>query len=326
MTPKIDTKRILIFLAFVFGIAWATGLVIYLTGGLANSPRLASNLPLALVLMATFYLWAPALANIFTRLLTREGWANTLLRPNFRHGWPYWLAAWVLPGFLVIWGGTVYYMLFPQYYDQTLSKVAPSLPAGSMMGLAPLWPIVVWLIAILRTVVDILVAPPLNAIVTFGEEFGWRAYLLPKLLPLGSRKAVVLMGVIWGVWHWPVIFMGYEYGFDYPGWPWLGPLLFIWFTFTAGVFLAWVTLRGGSVWPAVIGHAAINGIAQLPIIFLKGTPNLTVGPIAIGVVGGIGFTLLAVLLLALPGRLEPWRAEAAYPPEPAPVPVGDQPA
>jgi membrane protease YdiL (CAAX protease family) len=31
----------------------------------------------------------------------------------------------------------------------------------------------------------------------FGEEFGWRGYLLPKLMPLGRWKAYVLVGIIW---------------------------------------------------------------------------------------------------------------------------------
>ena len=55
-------------------------------------------------------------------------------------------------------------------------------------------------------------------------------------MPLGWRKAMLLIGVIWGIWHWPVIFMGYEYGESYSGHPWLGPLLFIWITFCLGVF------------------------------------------------------------------------------------------
>jgi membrane protease YdiL (CAAX protease family) len=37
----------------------------------------------------------------------------------------------------------------------------------------------------------------------FGEEYGWRGYLLPKLLPLGELRASLLVGVIWGVWHFP---------------------------------------------------------------------------------------------------------------------------
>ncbi len=308
MDSKPALKRVWIFLAFAFGIAWATGLVIYLTGGLTNSPRLAGNLKLDYVLVVTAYTWAPALANIFTRLVTREGWGQPWLRPRLRQGWLYWLVAWVLPSLLVVLGMVIYFLLFPQYYDPTIPKMRASLQAAGRAIPASLWGLV-----IVQAVVAMFTSPLVNAIATFGEEFGWRAYLLPKLLPsdgnpVGIRKTLALMGIIWGVWHWPLIFMGDEYGFKYPGWPWLGPLVFIWFTFMAGVFLAWVSLRGGSVWPAVIGHAAINGLAGLPFLFLKGTPNPIIGPFAQGVIGGLGFTLLGVLLFLWPGAFAVWRA------------------
>ncbi|WP_048106776.1 CPBP family intramembrane glutamic endopeptidase [Methanosarcina barkeri] len=35
----------------------------------------------------------------------------------------------------------------------------------------------------------------------FGEEFGWRGYSLPKLLPLERKKALIISSIIWGLWH-----------------------------------------------------------------------------------------------------------------------------
>ncbi|WP_423225804.1 hypothetical protein [Candidatus Amarolinea aalborgensis] len=101
MNDGVDVKRVGIFLAFAFGIAWVIGLIIFLTGGLVNSPVLvpALRLTLATVLLAVGYMWAPALAHVLTRLLTREGWHDTWLRPHFKQGWRYWLAACQLAGY-----------------------------------------------------------------------------------------------------------------------------------------------------------------------------------------------------------------------------------
>ena len=123
MDKKLDTRRIIIFLGFAFGIAWITGLIIYLNGGLANSPQIAPGVTLALILMATAYMWAPALGNILTRLVTREGWKDMGLRPNFRKGWRFWLAGWLLPAVMTMPGAALFFVLFPQYFDASLPYV-----------------------------------------------------------------------------------------------------------------------------------------------------------------------------------------------------------
>jgi membrane protease YdiL (CAAX protease family) len=300
MNAKPDTRRILIFIGFAFGIAWATGLVIYLTGGLMDSPQIAPGITLAVVLLATVYMWAPGLGNILTRLITREGWKNMGLRPHFRQGWRYWLIGWFLPVVMTIPGAVLFFVLFPQYYDASLPYVRQMTAASPFLSsLSP------WTVVILESVIGVLAAPILNALATLGEEFGWRAYLLPKLMPLGGRKAMLVMAVIWGVWHWPVIFMGYEYGFSYPGYPWAGPLLFIWVTFGLGIFLSWLTLRSKSVWPAVIGHAAINGIAGISALVMTGAPNRLLGPLPVGIIGSLGFVVVALAIFFSPKALQP---------------------
>ena len=296
LKTKLDTRRIVIFLGLSFGIAWLTALVIFLTGGIANSPRIGGILSFALVLMAVPYMWAPAIANILTRLLTREGWRDTGIRPHFQKGWPYWLMAWVLPALMTIFGAILFFALFPGFFDPSLSLIQKSLMGAPVPAfLSP------WMIAVIEAVAGILISPMVNGWATFGEEFGWRAYLLPKLMPLGWRKAMLLIGLIWGVWHWPLIFMGYEYGFQYPGFPWLGPILFLWITFCFGVFLSWVTLRSGSIWPAVIGHAAINGIAALSVLAVKGSPDPLLGPLPVGIIGSLGYAVIALTLFFWPG-------------------------
>jgi membrane protease YdiL (CAAX protease family) len=46
---------------------------------------------------------------------------------------------------------------------------------------------------------------------TLGEEYGWRGYLLPRLLPLGEIKATLIVGLIWTVWHLPILLIGLNY-------------------------------------------------------------------------------------------------------------------
>ncbi len=293
----VEMKRIKIYLAISFGVAWITGLVIYLTGGLVDSPKLAGNITLAFVLLSTTYMGAPALANLLTRILTKEGWENAFLKPKFKRGWLYWAAAWFGPGLLTILGVIVFFLIFPASYDSNLTVLRGMIEQSTATGQA-MPAINPWLIIFAQTIQAILIAPIINSLFTFGEEFGWRAYLQPKLLcMMDGRKAILLMGVIWGVWHWPAILMGHNYGLTYPGAPWLGPLAMVWFCIVLGAFIGWVAIRGGSVWPAVIAHAAINGIAGIGILLVQGNVNPLLGPAPTGIIGSIGFSILAMVFL-----------------------------
>lgn len=312
MNANLDRKRILIFLALAFGIAWAGALVIYLTGGLEGSP-------FAYLILTVVYMGAPTFAHVLTRVITREGWGDLYLRPRLRREWPYWVVAWFAPGVLTIVGMVVFFVLFPQYYDTNLSVVKQLFETQAAMTGQPVQDINPWMFVISQTVMALLIAPLVNAFVTFGEEFGWRAYLQPKLLPLGGRAMMLAMGVIWGVWHWPVIAMGHNYGLNYPGAPWAGMLMMIWFTLMLGTLLGWLTLRAGSVWPAVIGHAAINGIASLGVLFVAGQPNPLLGPLPVGLIGSVGFAVVMLALFVRPGAFESPAADGAAVPETAEV-------
>ena len=310
MNDTLEVKRIAIYLSIAFGISWTVGLYIYLTGGLTESPTLVPGMGLTrtFLLLALVYMPAPAIAHVLTRLVTNEGWQNTGLRPNFRRRWPSWLAAWVGPAILTIAGAAIYFLLFPQQFDPSLSTLKRIRDAAAEQTGQEV-PLPLATLALIQALQAIVLAPIINGLFTFGEEFGWRAYLQPKLLALGWRKAMPAMGVIWGVWHWPIVAMGHNYGLDYPGAPWTGLLTMVWFTFVVGTFLGWLTVRGGSVWPAVIGHAALNGIAGLPLFFAHGTPNPLVGPLPLGIVGSLGFTVAALWMFLN----EPDRAAAIEP-------------
>jgi membrane protease YdiL (CAAX protease family) len=300
MISKIDRKRIFIFVAITYGITIVLAIVIFLDGGLFPDRTLLVNLLMAAMM------FTPGIANIATRLITREGWSNTFLRTKLRRGWPFYLAALSLPFLAIIVGGAIYYLLFPGKFDL-------SMPFAHQLGIPiPMVPDA-WKVVVIRDILGGYRTVLIGMVLFLGEEFGWRAYLLPKLMPLGSRKAVLLVGAIWGVFHWPLIFMGYEYRFDYWGAPVVGPLLFVLIKmFGDSVLLAWVTLRTGSVWPACIAHGVNNALSMLVVYFLRGEWDMLLGPSDVGIIGFLGYALLALPIFLIPGALV----------QPTPVPAG----
>jgi membrane protease YdiL (CAAX protease family) len=293
-----ERRRVLLFVLFAFGIAWAVGGVIALTGGLRDSPPLVAGVSLATVLLATGYMFAPAFAHALTRAATNEGFdgARRVLRPNLPAGVRPYLLAWLAPAALTFAGVALFFALFPARFDPTLSTLSSLLP--------PETPLSPELVVGLQVVAALTVGPAINTVFAFGEEFGWRGYLLPKLLPLGPRVACLVLGVVWGVWHWPVIAMGYNYGVGYPGAPWTGMAAMVWMTTATGTFLAWVTLRSGSVWPAALGHGAINAVGGVGVLFAGPSPPLLLGPTVTGAVVVVPWAAFAVWLLWCPERLE----------------------
>jgi membrane protease YdiL (CAAX protease family) len=190
----------------------------------------------------------------------------------------------------IIGGGAIYYLLFPGRFDPSMAFARETGKISATDTLAAV---------LSREALGGLISVLAGALLLFiGEEFGWRAYLLPKLMPLGPRTAVLLVGAIWGAWHWPMIFMGFQYGLDYWGAPVVGPLLFVLIILSPSVVFSWVTLRSGSVWPACIGHTTIIGVSWVSMAALQGPPNLLLNPSPDGLIGNLGFLALALVLLS----------------------------
>jgi membrane protease YdiL (CAAX protease family) len=186
--------------------------------------------------------------------------------------------------------GRIYYLLLPERFDPSMGFVRELGLISIGSGTEP------W--TFFLTPVGMAIALPLSPllILSLGEEFGWRAYLLPKLMPLGPRKAVVLVGVIWGVWHWPTILISFNYGLGYWGAPVVGLLLFVSLLIVESAFYAWVTLRSGSVWPATLLHRASNASNELLWPFKTVRKNPLIGPEVQGAIGMLGYVVPAVLI------------------------------
>ncbi len=124
-------------------------------------------------------------------------------------------------------------------------------------------------------VFEMAIAPFINAIPAFGEEYGWRGYLLTEFLRYGLLKAILATGVIWGVWHAPLILMGY----NYPHHPDIvGVLFFTVWCVLWGVLLAWLRIKSGSVFPATLCHGAINAHVGLGMLIAPSEDELYTAP------------------------------------------------
>jgi membrane protease YdiL (CAAX protease family) len=129
-----------------------------------------------------------------------------------------------------------------------------------------------------------------NAVAAFGEEFGWRGFLLNAFKEMSFLRASVLIGFIWGIWHAPLILMGH----NYPDHPQIGVLMMIvWCILLTPLFL-YITIKAKSVIAAAIMHGTLNGTAGLTLMFTDGGNDLTVG-----ISGLTGFIALLVCFVVL---------------------------
>ncbi len=152
--------------------------------------------------------------------------------------------------------------------------------------------------AVLMVVVAVqtlLLGPFLGLLVTFGEEYGWRGYLQPALTSLGRVRGVALVGIIWGIWHWPVIWMGY----NYPGQPVLGSLLMVFVSLGLAFVLGYAVLKAKGVWIAAYLHALVNQSFGyfMGVIY---APDDAAFAFGIGIPGLVMIALLIVLILRDP--------------------------
>lgn len=253
-------KKLLIYSAVSFGLAWGICLILYLSGGWMMAATLSTGLAACML--------CPALGVLAVKLLTRESWAGLGLKPHFRGHMRHYLAAWCLPVLGCVLGAALWFAIHPDRFStETLTA----------SGLTPVY-----------LVFALLFAPFLNLIPAAGEELGWRSWLLPHLKErCGVGRAVLWSGLIWGLWHGPMIALGHNYGLSYPGYPWTGVAMFCLICVGLGAFLSWLRLKTGSFWPAALAHGFFNGAAGTSLLFLRpgAAYSAFTGPLATGVVG-----------------------------------------
>jgi hypothetical protein len=288
MRNTVDREGIVSFLGITFGITYAIEAALILSGF-----RVTALPPVYGQYIIAGVMWVPALATVLTvKLITREGFGVACIRVGAVR--PYLISALVVPAvFTVIYALT--WLLGLGRPDWQLADFRALIAsAGGDTSTMPSTGTVLPALF----VSSLLLGPTINGIFGFGEELGWRGYLLPKLMPLGKVKAYLILGIIWGLWHAPLVAVG----FNYPGYPVLGIIWMAAMTTALGVYINELTLRNRSSILAGWIHGAFNGQGYgiWRILFPK------VNPLLGGVTGLVG---IAVWLIV--GLLEVRRGRAA---------------
>ena len=181
---KVAWRDVICFVLLAYGSAWAIWAALLgptIMGALREGRTPDS---FTATLAVTLGMYAPALAAVVMRLfISREGLRRALRPlPSLRMA----LGAVLIPMALIL-------ILVAIVTATNIGDATPGKPWGTLLAILT------------------FVGVPVGAALAFGEEFGWRGYLLPKLLPLGEVKAAVIVGLIWGPWHLPVLIVGLNY-------------------------------------------------------------------------------------------------------------------
>lgn len=206
----------------------------------------------------------------------------------------WFLAAWLLPLLLAFLTFTVS-LLFPgiQYttnmegiFERYQNALTPEQIEQMKKEIAasPIHPI--W-IAIAQ---GLIAGITINAVAAFGEELGWRGFLLKQLEYTGFWRSSLVIGITWGLWHAPLIIQGY----NYPQHPFAGVFMMTIFTTLLSPIFSYVRIKAKSVIAAAIIHGTLNATYGISIMLIKGGNDLTAGEMGLA-----GFIALALINLAL---------------------------
>ncbi|HTW35476.1 MAG TPA: type II CAAX endopeptidase family protein [Rhizomicrobium sp.] len=238
------------FLVLAFGIAWGSwALLLPKTGGVLFQ---LSLLPGA---------FAPAIATLIVRKwITREGFADAGLGLHPKN-WRYYLIGWFLPFVVLAFIAASAPMLGFAAPDFSMKTELVQLGAYKAFGAAS------WYAVPLAALVNAPIVSPL----LFGEEFGWRGYLQLRLFGSRPTLAAVATGIIWGLWHLPIILRGYEFHGDSST---AAIAVFCVCTVLISIIFGWLRRQSGSVWATSLAHAATNAIGgSITTLWFPGAAN-----------------------------------------------------
>lgn len=280
INKKIEWQRISIFIIISFILTWIPEIILNKTAGFDVWFRDSRYGFISILLM-----FPPAAANLITRAATKEGMKNSYLHLNIlkKSNIKYYIFAFLMP----LLSGALSGICMELFFGRLDLK-------ASFENNPPLLTSV--------TILNILSVSAAMAWITFGEEFGWRGYLYPKLEKLvGTPRTCLIGGVIWGLWHIPLTAAGHNYGRDYWGFPWLGIVCMTVSCIATGITLMWLTKKSGSIFPAAIFHACGNnggsGVSNFFIVSVDLNKTIEIYQWAVFAIPEILFGIICCILL-----------------------------
>ena len=241
-------------------------------------------------------MWLPALATFLTRKITNDK-SELPLKPLIKKNGKMYVISAYIPGIIIALGALLYFAIFPKHLDLTLGYLKDLMTVTGQQIQLPTLSIS----SLLLIAVGLVIIAPLvfvNHILAFGEEIGWRGYLLPLLCSkFGLTNGIIVDGILWGVVHAPLVSFGVNYAGDYFGAPWTGILMMIVFATSVGVFLSYLTIKTKSIIPASISHGVINALREAPLFICVSNYNALLGPKPSGIIGMSGFLTMGIILM-----------------------------
>jgi uncharacterized protein len=236
---KIDRRGIAWFIALTF----LPTIVLSLTIG-SMQDSLADKMIIYDKLFLLTAMFFPGISALIVRkFINKECFKNSMMK--FGSWKPYLQVALFIP-FLYIIIYAITGLLYPPDFTLKTFMVQAGIEEMSINS---------FLFTLVFFIFTLIFAPIVNVVPAFGEEFGWRGFLLPKLLPLGREKALIISGIIWGFWHLPfVLLIGYgSYSNKIAG-----SLIYIALITLLGIYIGALTLNNKSILLASYMHGIFN--------------------------------------------------------------------
>lgn len=288
MSPR-NITRIVTFVFLAFALSWTEYFIL--------GPLLPEEVQIVVFVL---FMFGPLFAALICGFIFDRGKIIAMLALRPRKSW-WWLVAWMLPCVLGAAAMLVTMLMtgnasvsIAEGLPQFLLRFGMELPNnGSSLELPPFW---------LALIISILLGGPINMLTAIGEEVGWRGYLWTLMRPIGFWRTSAVIGIIWGLWHLPLIAIGHNYGTEYPFFPYTGIVMMVVFTLGMSPLHGLIRDRSKSVWPATLFHGTINAVSSLFLIVQPTALPLING--LPGIAGAIVFAVSStvILLMGLDGN------------------------